>query len=159
MTIEVTIERMKKGIRMSDTISRYFMENYLEQNGIELNDYNAMQICLYFNEREICCDEVGLNGLALRYKSDRLKNDFLVVYRAVSQNGLALQFSSQKMKDDDCIVEKALKQNLSAIQWASDRIRESGYIVENILKYASETGQDPSFALEFLGHRYRKGLE
>jgi hypothetical protein len=144
---------------MSDTISRYFMQIYLEDNGIEINDYNAMQICLGVNERSICWDEVRLNGLALRYKSDKLKDDSSIVFAAVSQNGLALQFASQEMKDKDFIVEKALNQNLSAIQWVSPRIRQSRQIFENILKYASETGQDPSFALEFLGHRYRKGLE
>lgn len=52
---------------------------------------------------------VSVDGYQLKYASDRLKGDFLVVLTAIHQEGHALIYASEKMKSNKQIVLEALK--------------------------------------------------
>lgn len=67
---------------------------------------------------------VKKSGYALQYLSSRLRNDPKIVKEAVKQNGDALQFARKGIKDNDEIVKVALMQNGEAVRYASDRLKK-----------------------------------
>ena len=63
-------------------------------------------------------------GLSLKYASDILKDDSVIVLAAVTQNGYALEYASVRLKGDSVIVLAAVSQNGMALGYASDTLKK-----------------------------------
>ena len=79
------------------------------------------------------------NGIALRYASDRLKDNGDIIKLVVEKNGIALQYASDRLKDNDNIVKLAVEKNGIALQYASDRLKDNDDILRIAVKNA-DTG-------------------
>ncbi len=66
---------------------------------------------------------IRANPWALVALSDDLKNDFDVVMEAVQIEGMAIRFASESLRDDAQVFEAALKQNVRAFFFGSERLQ------------------------------------
>lgn len=71
------------------------------------------------NNKNIVLTAVKQNGNALQYVYIELWYDVEVAFNAVSSCGLALKYASQKFKNNRRIVQKAVEENPNAIMYAS----------------------------------------
>lgn len=85
-----------------------------------------------WNSREDVIKEVAKNGLALKYASDKLKDDVGVVERAITEDGCAVQFSSERLRANRNIAIIAVAHDYSAIKYIyiSDELKEDAYIYQ-----------------------------
>ena len=72
---------------------------------------------------------VQSDGGALRYASERLRNDKKIVLEAVTNNGMALEFASEALKDNFKIVKIATKSKGASIRHASARLQRNRFII------------------------------
>ena len=93
--------------------------------------------------RDFFLSAVRINGLALEFASDFLKNDSTIVLAAVQSNGMALEFGPGELDDIREIVLVALKQNGFAIQFL--------HLEEIDREFAMTAVQENGLALQFAG--------
>ena len=74
-------------------------------------------------QKEIMLDAVTMDGFALEYASEYLKDDIELVMAAVLVDGCALQFASERLKDNEDIVVQAISENALAYKYASTRLK------------------------------------
>ncbi len=68
---------------------------------------------------------IRANGMNLRWASDDLKDNDLLVSIAVSNSPMALKYASKRLQDDCYVVAIAVRHNGRALRYASKRLRES----------------------------------
>ena len=90
----------------------------LKENGMELSKYRKLN-----DYKDVVLVAVRQNGMALKYASDELKNDFEVVFEAVGQNGYALMYASEELKNNRNIVLNAIDNNPMSIYFASEELK------------------------------------
>ena len=72
---------------------------------------------------------------ALNNVSDKLKNNFNIVYTSISKFPLALEFASDELRDNFDIVHKAVTGHCSAFKFASNRLKNNEYIIYKCINY------------------------
>lgn len=82
-----------------------------------------------FRNRSFVLAAVTKNGGALKYASDKLRDDRTVVLVAVSRDGNALQYASGRLQDDRDVVIAAVSSSGDAIQYASSNLQHDRGIV------------------------------
>jgi len=92
---------------------------------------------------------IKVDGLALEYADDNLKNDKEVVLEAVKNNGKALKYASEGLKNNEEIVLEAIKNYIDALKYASEELKNNKAIILEAVKndgynleYASEKLQN-----------------
>ena len=115
----------------------------------------------FWKDKEFVLEAVRIDGNALQYASDKLKNDREVVLEAVKEKVFALQFASDELKNDKEFVLEALKSNPYALEYVSldffkneEQLAQCIEAVNNHLK--DRVGQDVSqedqeYASEVIG--------
>ena len=83
------------------------------------------------NKRDIVLYAVSRYGCALAFASEELRNDRQIVLNAVRQDGIALAFASQELRADCEIVMEAIQQCEEAIEYASEYLKTT---LQKILK-------------------------
>lgn len=94
-----------------------------------------------WGDKEKVLSIVKLNGIALQYVADKLKDDRDVVITAVQENGGALKFASPRLKNNKEIVIEALKKDKMAFCYIGEKIKE---------KYFTEEKNYSSIQVNFL---------
>lgn len=129
-----------------------------------VHDYNTM------------LQAVSLNGIALQYASDELKDNEIIVRQAMSTNCWAFMYASSRLKcnkelvmqavekngaiisycpyfsDDWDVALKAIKENGDSLKYVSDRLKNNKKLVLKALK-------DNMFALNHLSENLRNDKE
>ena len=116
---------------LNESIYKLFKHNRDFTLSVVKGKGNALK---YFSERlrddkEIVLAAVNENGFALEWASHSLKNDRDVVLAAVKKNGRALVLASHSLKNDRNIVLAAVKNNANALEWASHIIKNDRDVV------------------------------
>jgi hypothetical protein len=62
-----------------------------------------------WNNFDFVLEKVNINGYALQFTTDELKNNYKIVMKAVKNKGTALQFASDELKNNYNIVMEAVK--------------------------------------------------
>lgn len=75
------------------------------------------------NQQDIVLYAVSQYGCALAFASEELRNDRQIVLNAVRQDGIALAFASQELRADHEIVMEAIQQCEEAIEYASEYLK------------------------------------
>ena len=65
-----------------------------------------------------------------RFLSKRLKNDYDITLKAVSENGFLLKYASSILKEDEHIVKEAVKSYNRSIQFADELLQENEEIIQ-----------------------------
>ena len=78
---------------------------------------------------DIVLASVKNNGSALRFASERLKDNYDIVLVAVKNNERALGFASERLKDNYDIVLVAVKNNGRALKFASKKLQEDSELI------------------------------
>jgi hypothetical protein len=86
---------------------------------LSFNILNAASYSFMGHDRLFMEKVVKINGMALQYASDDLKEDRELVLAAVQQNGLALEFASYPHKSDINVMWAAINNDKRAIDYAS----------------------------------------
>ena len=86
-----------------------------------------------FHHREFVLRAVAVNGLALKYAIEQLKNDIEVVMTAIRQNGHALQHVGPVFQHNKAIVLEAVSQSGNASMYADAQFLNDK---EGVLVYA-----------------------
>jgi hypothetical protein len=109
--------------RGSNSICELCEEIYLQHplNKIESDDTKE-----YY---ELALTSVIYNGISLRYVSNKLSNDEIIVIAAVESHGSALQFASSRLKNSVNVVYIAVSQWGKALQFTSEKLRSNRKIV------------------------------
>ena len=91
------------------------------------------------NDKDIVLKAIEKNPDALEFASDRLKDDDMVVRRAIlNYNTTALQFASERLKNNFDIVKTAVQMNPEVLQFASKELRNNEDIVKEAVAYDTE---------------------
>ena len=77
------------------------------------------------NNYEIVFAAVSNYGHALQYASKELRNNYDIVFAAVSNNGNALQYTPEELKNDFDIVFAAVNNNGSALDFAPEELKNN----------------------------------
>jgi phosphoglycolate phosphatase-like HAD superfamily hydrolase len=77
------------------------------------------------NKRHIILYAVSRYGCALAFASESLRSDREIVLTAVRQDGIALAFASQNLRADYTVVLEAIQQCNDAIEYASEDIKRT----------------------------------
>lgn len=85
-------------------------------------------------------------GLAIRYASERLRDDRELVMAAVSQHHEALKYASERLRDDRELILAAVSHHWNALKYASERLKDDREVV---LAAVSQEGE----AIRFAGER------
>ena len=64
---------------------------------------------------------VKINGYAIKYASEKLKNNRKIALASVKQNGLSLCHLSEEFRQDREITLESVKQNHKAIEFIVDK--------------------------------------
>ena len=80
------------------------------------------------NNQVFMMSVIQIDGIAIKYASERLRKDPAMALVAVSQNGLALEYLKDFANDIDMVI-KAIRQNPMAFQYASEELRAKGKIL------------------------------
>lgn len=80
-----------------------------------------------------CLEVLPTDRRALRRYSTRLRENWFFIRRAVEIQGFALDFACDALKNDEEIVFEAVKQNSLAFQFASEELRGSKEFVGRLL--------------------------
>jgi hypothetical protein len=73
---------------------------------------------------------IKINGHELEGVSDNYKNDPTIVYSAISNtNGWALRFASERLRNNDAFIQKAVQKGFHSLRFASDHLRGNEQIV------------------------------
>ena len=75
------------------------------------------------SSRDEVLAEVKVNGCALEYASERLRDNEEIVRIGAGQSGYALEYASERLRDNEEIVRIAFGQNGDALGLASERLR------------------------------------
>ena len=110
-------------------MEKYILIDSLKRNPFILKDYVDFQ-----DDEEIVKVAVKKNGLALKFASSRLQNNYNIVMTAVSKNGLALEFASEDLRGNFEIVYEAVKSNGLALQYASNELKSNKEVVLYAIK-------------------------
>ena len=110
-------------------MEKYVLIDSLKREPLLLKDYVEFQ-----DDEEIVNIAVKKNGLALKFASSRLQNNYNIAMTAVSKNGLALEFVSEVLRGNFEIVNAAIKSNGLALQYASDELKNNRDVVLNAIK-------------------------
>ena len=85
---------------------------------------------LEFVDKELLSDKsfmmgvIKVNGLALKYASDELKNDEYFVKLALQNSaGFALKYASKRLREDREIVIESIKNYKGPLQYTNEEIR------------------------------------
>ena len=54
----------------------------------------------YINNKNVLMDLLDFNGLLLQLGTENLRNDFDLVFKAVSNNGMALKYSTLNLRNN-----------------------------------------------------------
>lgn len=99
-----------------------------------------------YTTKEALLRELEVDGSALEFASDELKNEPEIVLLAVSKYGCALAFASRSLQASRHIVLTAVRQDGIALAFASDELRADEQIVleailqcNDALDYANDT--------------------
>ena len=91
------------------------------------------------NDKDIVLKAIEKNPDALEFASDRLKDDDMVVRRAIlNYNTTALQFASERLKNNFDIVKTAVQMNPEVLQFASKELRNNEDIVKEAVAYDTQ---------------------
>jgi len=91
------------------------------------------------NDKDIVLKAIEKNPDALEFASDRLKDDDMVVRRAIlNYNTTALQFASERLKNNFDIVKTAVQMNPEVLQFASKELRNNEDIVKEAVVYDTQ---------------------
>ncbi len=95
---------------------------------------------LNLNNKKEIIEEVSNNGYSLSLVPLNFRDDFDVVYSAVSNNvcGVALKFASPRLRSDRRIVLEAVKNYGEAIEYASPYFDDDREVVTTAVKNQSE---------------------
>ncbi len=84
---------------------------------------------VFIGNRESFLAYVQINGLALKYTSETLRNDREIVLAAIQSNSFALQYASVELRNDREIVLAAIQKYGRTLQYASATLRNDREIV------------------------------
>jgi len=97
------------------------------------------------NNREVAFQSVQDIKNILKFLNHEFKNDFSIVYSAVSKNGLELKDASERLKDDFQIASAAIYNNIDAWEYVSEILKKNKNFVLNaakqirgVIKYVGE---------------------
>ena len=74
--------------------------------------------------------------MALQYASERLRDNYDIVIKAVEQSGIALQYASYRLRNTREIVLKAIKTSGKSLKY-SENFKDDRSMVLEALKYNS----------------------
>ncbi len=77
-------------------------------------------------------------GDALRFASDRLKDNKEVALAAINQNGSAFEIISDKLKNDKEVALAAIKNYIKAFYFASDELKEDQEVLDYVLNVSKQ---------------------
>ena len=76
-----------------------------------------------FKDINFCMELLHINGMALEYMPESIKNDKKLVTTAVSNNGFSLQFASDELRADYDVVSKAVLRYKLPLKYASENLQ------------------------------------
>jgi len=96
----------------------------------EETEEETKQRCIaeYRYIRELVYDRVRRKGTALKYHTDWVDNEYIVL-ASVENDGLSLQYASDNCRKTFNIVFAAVKQNGYALRYADDNLKANPVIV------------------------------
>lgn len=115
---DVVLEAIKKPMLVLD------MEREIEKLTNTLEERHSLWYAFY--------DKFWFNIVfdsALKYASDRLKDDKDIVIEAVKNDWNAIEYASDRLKDDEDVVIEAIKNDWNAIKYSSERLKNNKKIV------------------------------
>lgn len=86
------------------------------------------------DDKEIVLEVVSIDGLLLKYASERLKGDSKIVLTAIKSNPLAIEFAGITYKNDENLLLDLVKINGLILEFATPRIRDIKEIVLEAIK-------------------------
>lgn len=104
----------------------------LEKDGNLLTDLGE-----YANKKKYVLIAVKSRGESIRYASIYLQNDYKVAFEAVCNDPKAIKYISKDLKNNRVIVEKALESNICYLNFAGITLKND---LEFILKYSTHKG-------------------
>ena len=115
-----------------------------------INDFHVLEDLEYKYrvDEDIVYEAIYQDGYALKWASERLRDDKDLVITAISSNYLGkselqskvLQFASKRLRDDEEVIIESLKHNLgNGFKYASNRIKEKEDIALIAILMSSES--------------------
>ena len=129
-----------------------FLPNeFKDDQNLVLYAINSMEKMALFSRENLPCP--------LQFASDRLRNDYEIVSRAIEIcGGDALMYASENLKDDADLVKIAVKQNPTSLKFSSERVRAHKPTVLFTIKLRGRGCYGP-LALEFASHALQQDPE
>lgn len=107
----------------------------LEDNDLGSAPYLAQK---HQDDEEIMTYLLKIDGMLLKYASNRLRKDRNLVLIAVRQNGLALEHVSKSFKYDKEIILQAAQENIEALQFVPRTITKDREFLLQILQNSKQ---------------------
>ena len=112
------LERIKE-IELHSRDKEYILSRV--QEDIELLEFVDTEL---LSDKSFMISVIKLNGLALKYASDELKDDKSVVIIALRESaGFALKYASKRLREDWFTVLEAINKYKAPLQYTSEEIR------------------------------------
>ena len=112
-----------------ESVSEDLQETYISDNS------NLVNLLGYVSDRlkdnyEIIIKAISIDGRTLQNASNRLKNNYEIVKLAVSNNGSAIEFASTELKNNYEIVKLAVSGYGYALKFVSNELKDNFDIVK-----------------------------
>ena len=113
---------------------------YKDKNGVDVVEkirngggvYSQDEVIAFRNDEDCMLDACRKNGMALRYGSEDIKNNFNVVSVAIEDGGSNIQYASNQLKDNEELVKKACEMDIYAVGFVSDSWRNNKEFITDL---------------------------
>lgn len=106
---------------------------YKDKNGVDVVEkirngggyYSEEEVKSFRNNEDCMLDACRKNGMALRYGSDEIKNNFNVVSVALDDGGSNIQYASESLRENADLVRKACDNDVYAVAFVGEQYRNN----------------------------------
>lgn len=137
---------------MGQHLTRDEVLDRVSRDGMSLGFHAA-----YNDDDEIVRTAARCDPRALRFASERLRNNNEFVTMVVSENGMTLRYASMELQHDEGVVRRAIANNGLAFMFASRYLREKCDGQLRLLALSSDRRARLFFPLEERGRYVRAG--
>lgn len=130
------VNLVKEAVKIDGTVYTTLPDDLKNNRGVVLNAVKSCPEMIGECPKVYCDDEAIVKASLqedteelLSYASDRLKDDYDVVYKAVKVDALNLQYASDRLRDDRDIVLRAIKTYGGVLEDASDRLQKDDELI------------------------------